>query len=45
MTVPALKSLVAVCIGKAAQPLGQLTYVKDGDCNRSFSTNYGQLCA
>jgi len=30
MTVPALKSLVAVCIGKAAQPLGQLTYVKDG---------------
>jgi len=30
MTVSALKSLVAVCIGKAAQPLGQLTYVKDG---------------
>ena len=30
MTVSALKSLVTVCIGKAAQPLGQLTYVKDG---------------
>lgn len=29
MTVSALKNLVMVCIGKDAQPLGQLTYVKD----------------
>lgn len=30
MTTPALKQQVAVCIGKAGQSVGQLTYVKEG---------------
>lgn len=30
MTAPALKQQVTVCIGKAGQAVGQLTYVKEG---------------
>jgi hypothetical protein len=30
MTAPALKQQVTVCIGKAGQTVGQLTYVKEG---------------